>query len=77
MGAERSKERRCGLDRRQFSYTLHIPERRSFVERRGAQPESEAEHRFEQEPAYAVDEAGYGWWERSFPELAAASSGRK
>jgi len=77
MGAERSKERRFGLDRRQFSYTLHIPERRCFVERRGAQQELAADHRFEPEPAYALDPAEYGWWEPSVPELAAALSDRK
>jgi len=27
-------ERRLGIDRRQFSYTMHIPERRSGKERR-------------------------------------------
>jgi hypothetical protein len=30
----REKERRSGIDRRQFSYALHIPERRKNGERR-------------------------------------------
>jgi len=28
------KERRCGIERRQFSYAVHIPERRTRPERR-------------------------------------------
>ncbi len=30
-----SNDRRLRIERRQFSYTLHIPERRSKAERRG------------------------------------------
>jgi len=30
----REKERRSGIDRRQFSYALHLPERRKNGERR-------------------------------------------
>ncbi len=36
--------RRCGLDRRQFSYSGHVPERRSGEERR-KEPRSGPEHR--------------------------------
>ena len=31
---DKETERRSGIDRRQFSYALHIPERRLRVERR-------------------------------------------
>jgi hypothetical protein len=31
---ERNRERRSGIDRRQFSYAIHIPERRENGERR-------------------------------------------
>jgi hypothetical protein len=30
----REKERRSGIDRRQFSYALHLPERRENADRR-------------------------------------------
>jgi hypothetical protein len=30
-----NRGRRLGIDRREFSYTMHIPERRSGKERRG------------------------------------------
>jgi len=29
------REKRIGIDRRKFSYSLHIPERRSGMDRRG------------------------------------------
>ncbi|MGD8368497.1 MAG: hypothetical protein PVG78_12720 [Desulfobacterales bacterium] len=42
MVASARKERRIGLDRRQFSYDLHIPERRRVRDRRRAtRPEDE------------------------------------
>ena len=34
----REKERRSGIDRRQFSYALHLPERRKNGERRRPTP---------------------------------------
>jgi hypothetical protein len=34
----REKERRSGIDRRQFSYALHLPERRKNGERRRSTP---------------------------------------
>ena len=36
MVASVLKERRIGLDRRQFTYDLHIPERRNLKDRRQA-----------------------------------------
>ncbi len=36
MVASGRKERRIGLDRRQFTYDLHIPERRRAKDRRSA-----------------------------------------
>jgi hypothetical protein len=37
----REKERRSGIDRRQFSYALHIPERRKNGERRRSRRKSD------------------------------------
>lgn len=39
LNSQNSSGRRSGIDRRQFSYSTHIPERRVKDERRGRQPE--------------------------------------
>ena len=35
-GNQPESERRCAIDRRQFNYAVHIPERRVHTDRRGA-----------------------------------------
>jgi hypothetical protein len=40
--AENEPENRSGIDRRHFSFTVHIPERRNGIERRGSTQKEEA-----------------------------------
>ena len=37
-------ERRSGTDQRQFSYTVHVPERRSGKDRRGEEDDIKSDH---------------------------------
>lgn len=48
---KRETDRRSGIDRRQFSYAVHIPERRKNGERRhsGRKPFKRCEDAFEQD----------------------------
>jgi hypothetical protein len=52
------KERRLGGDRRTFSFALHIPERRSGVERRTGESYSKDSEKSDQNDSIAEEEDG-------------------